>query len=494
MKMSLLCICGVRCLVGVALVPGLLSVHMAIAQSVRAFPTAEGFGANARGGRGGRVMEVTQLGDSGLGSLRAAMEATGPRIVVFRVSGTIQLNSAIRVSTPYLTVAGQTSPGGVQIRGHGQLEGDWGVWFVNGAHDIIVRHLRVRMGGNLKHDAGNNLLCYGTGEPGVHDVIFDHCSVSWGSDTQLDWYGSFLDRATFQWNLIGECYMGQHIGGNRAPKNITLHHNLYANLGSRTPLIQHADIFDFRNNVIYNWGGNNASVFGQFALNSSAFGNVVANLWLAGPESGYPYLNVGNGGPVRVDGSKAEAGGTKLFLSGNWGPRCPTGHTNDWIGHGVNTWDYYELKGDGSTHLVKKEQYDAGKPFLTPPVTFDAMPELLEKVLATVGASKPFRDAVDQRIIQSVRDRTGTSRGSMTGPWPDLESGAPPPPPDSDHDGMPDVWESANSLNPKDPADGTAVAANGYTNVENYLNALAGDEIPGLVVPTNAIQSEKRKP
>src|SRR5262249_46144293 len=144
--------------------------------SVKAFPTAEGFGAESVGGRGGRVIEVTNLEDAGDGSLRSAMEASGPRIVVFRVSGTITLKTAIRVSTPYLTVAGQVSPGGVHIRGNGQPEGDWGVWFINGAHDIVVRHLRVRMGSNLKHDAGNNLLCYGTAEPGVHDVIFDHCS------------------------------------------------------------------------------------------------------------------------------------------------------------------------------------------------------------------------------------------------------------------------------------------------------------------------------
>ena len=452
----------------------------AVVESAKAFPTAEGFGANAVGGRGGRVVEVTNLNDGGPGSLRAAMEASGPRIVVFRVSGTITLTSAIRVSTPYLTVAGQTSPGGVQVRGTGQPDGDWGVWFVNGAHDIIVRHLRVRMGGNMKHDAGNNLLCYGTAEPGVHDVIFDHCSVSWGSDTQLDWYGSYLDRATFQWNIIGECYMGQHIGGNRAPKNITLHHNLYANLGSRTPLMQHADVFDFRNNVIYNWSGNNASVFGQFALNSSAFGNVVGNLWLAGPEGGYPYLNVGNGGPKRIDGSDAEAGGTKLYLSGNWGPRSPNGSTNDWIGHGVNTWDYYELNHDGSTHLVSQAQYDAGKPFPAPPLRMDAMSSLLDKVLASVGACRPSRDTIDQRIIKSVRDKTGTSRVRTTGPWPDLETGAPAAPPDSDHDGMPDAWEKAHGLNPNDSRDGATFAANGYTNVENYLNELAGDSVSGL--------------
>jgi len=450
------------------------------ASKVRAFPTAEGFGADAVGGRGGRVIAVTTLGDSGPGSLRAAMEASGPRICVFRVSGTITLKSAIRVSTPYLTVAGQTSPGGVQIRGNGQPEGDWGVWCVNGAHDIIIRHLRVRMGGNMKHDAGNNILFYGTAEHGIHDVIVDHCSVSWGSDTQLDWYGSYLDRATFQWCLIGECYMGQHIGGNRAPKNITLHHNLYANLGSRTPLMQHADVFDFRNNLIYNWSGNNASVFGQFALNSSAFGNVVNNLWLAGPEGGYPYLNVGNGGPVRIDGKPAEAGGTKLYLSGNWGPRCPAGCENDWVGHGVNTWDYYEYKHDGSTHLVDQAQYDAVKPFSVPPIRLDPASVLIDKVLPTVGAWKPSRDAVDRRIVESVRDRTGTSRVDTTGPWPDLVAGAPSPPADSDHDGMPDSWETAHGLNPNDVADGSALADNGYTNVENYLNELAGDTVPGL--------------
>ena len=115
------------------------SVAASGAPALKAFPTAEGFGANAVGGRGGRVIEVINLDDSGPGSLRAAMEASGPRICVFRVSGTIALKTAIRVKTPFLTVAGQTSPGGIQIRGSGEPEGDWGVWFVNGAHDIVVR-------------------------------------------------------------------------------------------------------------------------------------------------------------------------------------------------------------------------------------------------------------------------------------------------------------------------------------------------------------------
>ena len=204
-------VCGLvfsaACLVPALGLP-LLVASVTMAQSVKAFPTAEGFRANAVGGRGGRVVEVTNLDDSGPGSLRSCLEASGPRICVFRVSGTITLKSAIQAAHALSHRRRANIPGGVQIRGTGQPDGDWGVWFVNGAHDIIVRHLRVRMGGNMKHDAGNNLLFYGTAEPGVHDVIVDHCSVSWGSDTQLDWYGSYLDRATFQWNLIGECYMG----------------------------------------------------------------------------------------------------------------------------------------------------------------------------------------------------------------------------------------------------------------------------------------------
>jgi hypothetical protein len=149
------------------------------------------------------------------------------------------------------------------------------------------------------------------------------------------------------------------------------------------------------------------------------------------------------------------------------------------VGHGVNTWDYYEFKQDGSTHLVDQKQYDAGEPFAAPAVTSHPVSKLLETVLASVGACKPSRDAIDQRIVKSVRDKRGTSKMTTNGPWPDLASGPPEPPADSDHDGMPDVWEKANGLDPKSDRDGPAVAANGYTNVENYLNELAGDPIPG---------------
>jgi len=173
-----------------------------------------------------------------------------------------------------------------------------------------------------------------------------------------------------------------------------------------------------------------------------------------------------------------------LYLSGNRGPRCPTGCANDWLGHGVNTWDYHELNHDGSTHLVDEAQYSAGKPFPTPPISLDPVSSLLDKVLATVGACKPSRDAIDQRIVKSVRDRTGSSRVSTTGPWPDLARGVLSPPADSDHDGMPDTWEKSHGLDPNNARDGAAVGPNGYTNVENYLNELAGDTIPELSTPS----------
>jgi hypothetical protein len=127
---------------------------------------------------------------------------------------------------------------------------------------------------------------------------------------------------------------------------------------------------------------------------------------------------------------------------------------------------------------VDRAQYDAGKPFPVPQVRLHPVSDLLDKVLPGVGASRPSRDAVDRRIVGSVRDRTGTSRVAPDGPWPDLAAGAPAPPPDADHDGIPDAWERSHGLDPADPGDGPKAAANGYTNVENYLNELAGDPLP----------------
>ena len=483
---------------------GLLSGPLTVQAEVKAFPTAEGFGANAKGGRGGRVIEVTNLNDAGPGSLRDCAEATGPRICIFRVSGTITLQGVVVIRNPYLTIAGQTSPGGVQLKGPQMAGACQGIDMVGGVHDIVMRHLRVRLGGPGAHDGcgGTNLLIYGDTADTVHDIIIDHASVSWGTDTQLDAYGNF-DNVTLQWNLVAEGAddgtgsggKGSHIGGWGDPDQrmrVSVHHNVYASNRERSPLIQRAGLFDFRNNVGYNWGGNNGAVFGQWLLNHSAIGNMVNNHYLPGPYGSAPAFALGNGGPTRVDGSPAERGGTKIYSAGNWGPVCPSGCSDDWAEY--YTWDYYEWNGDTNAYPASASVFRASAPFSVPAVTTDPTAQVKNRVLANAGATKPFRDSDDTRIVNDVMSGTGRSFNAIGygGPWPDLASGAPQPPTDSDHDGIPDSWESAHGLNPSSAADGPRVAANGYTHVENYLNELAGDPVFAATMPGDLNGDGKR--
>jgi hypothetical protein len=461
--------------------------QLGFTQTVKAFPTAEGFGAETVGGRGGVVLKVTTLDDSGPGSLREALLNPQPRTIVFTVSGTITLQSVIQVKAPYVTIAGQTSPGGIQIKGNQSASPeDWGVWFVSGSHDIIIRHVRFRFGGGNKDDRGANLLFYNNNHASVYNAIVDHCEFQWGSDSMMQWYGEGNHHFTMQWNMsaqgardaAGGGGKGDHIGGfGSPPTNVSYHHNLLAHNQQRNPLVQHVGLIDFRNNVIYNWGGNNGSVFGQFALNHSVFANIINNVWKAGANSGTPYLALGNGGPKRVDGSAAEAGGTKVYVDGNVGPGCLDGCADQWSGLGINTWDAFEWKGDGSTRAASQAQYGAGAPYPVAAVTTHATAEVLATVLQGVGTTKPARDAVSAGILAEVANGAGTNALRAGGAWPTLAGDVAPP--DTDGDGMPDAWETAHGLNPHDATDGPAVAANGngYTNLENYLNALAGDPV-----------------
>jgi pectate lyase len=450
-----------------------------------AFPGAEGFGACTKGGRGGRIIEVTNLNDSGAGSLRAALNATGPRIIVFRVSGTINLLSDIVLqgdSQSYVTIAGQSSPGGVQTKGN------YGIWVRDGVHDVIMRFLRVRPGGPATGaESGNALGAYAPYSP-VYNMIVDHCSMQWGTDALAMVYQQLARDITFSWNIIAEGVRtstissgtGIHVG-NGPNITTTFHHNLVAHQYDRAPLIAESSVADFRNNVIYNWGSD-AAEWGILSLNTSAFGNNVNNHYIAGANSGSSYFWLENGG------SGQSRGGTKLYTSGNWGPNCPSGCSDDWS-NGFVDGDYGRTTG--GFRLASASVFRASTPFSAPAVTTDPTNILKDKVLATVGAYKPGRDAVDNRIINDVRNRTGNINNiGDGGPWPDLASGAPSLPADSDHDGIPDAWEIANGLNPNDASDGSRIASNGYTNVENYLNALAGDPIPGgssqqLAAPSN---------
>jgi pectate lyase len=453
-----------------------------------AFPSAEGFGACTKGGRGGAVIEVTNLNDSGPGSLRAALMATGPRLVVFRVSGTINLSSDIVMSASqsYLTVAGQSSPGGIQTKG------PYAIWMRDGAHDIIIRHMRVRPGGPaITSDGGTAIGVYAPSAP-VYNVIIDHSSMEWANDSLAQVYQRYAHDITFQWNIIAEGTQGAmshgtgvHIGLG-ANITTTFHHNLIAHEIDRSPLVQQSAAADWRNNVVYNWKNTGGASWGSWDLNNSAFGNNINNHYIAGPNSGRPFLWLENGGPTRLNNSSADRGGTKIYTSGNWGPDCPSGCSDDWS----NNWydaDYYRMYGQIQT--ASASRYRASTPYSVPTVTTDPTSILKDKVLASVGAYKPTRDSVDSRIINDVRNLTGNQNNiGNGGPWPDLASGAPVAPSDSDHDGMPDNWEIAHGLNPKDPSDGAKISSNGYTNLENYLNELAGDSIPGIApvqAPTN---------
>lgn len=462
--------------------------HPTLAQ-IKAFPTAEGFGADTIGGRGGTICKVTSLNDSGAGTLRACLLLNQPRIITFAVSGTITLSTTIEVPYPYVTIAGQTSPGGIQIKGNGDgLK--TGIWFVSGSHDIIIRHLRIRIGGPHLDDNDQGLLFYGTSSQ-IYNVIVDHCSFEWNVDATPNPYGS-IDLVTLQWNLIAEGVpspgqtgqgKGIHVGGpGTGSLRVSLHHNAMSTNGIRSPLIQGAAIFDWRNNFVYNWGGNNAGDFGTALNNASAKGNLINNHYVLGPGSGTPIFWIQNTGPTRVDGSAADQGGTVVYTSGNWGPgpdsgtSCVSGCADDYILYG--TLDYYNLLGQNNFPAAPSNARTF-TPYTVPTVTTHTTALVKSTVLPNVGAYKPSRDSLDQAILDYTTNSTGCSVytvgcvPSAGGPWPTLSGGAAPT--DTDQDGMPDAWETAHGLNPNNAADGNTTAANGYTNIENYLNELAGD-------------------
>jgi pectate lyase len=411
--------------------------------SIPAFPGAEGFGATTPGGRGGRVIQVTTLEDSGPGSFRAACDAEGPRLVVFRVSGTIALKAPIVVRNPFITIAGQSAPGGgICLRDAG---------FAIATHDVVVRYLRSRLGDETTREADCINVLNGT-----RNCVIDHCSATWSIDECLSLSGDVQD-CTIQWCLIGESLnqskhaKGKHGYGSlsRANGPITWHHNLWIHNDARNPRLGDnygrggSPLFDVRNNVIYNYGGTASGLTqGKFAA------NYVANYIRPGPSSRAK-------APITV-GDKSEL---RFFLQGN-------------------VFEANEALTRDNTQFFQPEQFRSQvriveTAFDAPGVKTVSAAEALELVLARVGASAPARDAADARLIEHVRSRSGKLIDSQAevGGWPRLEAGTPPV--DTDRDGMPDEWETRHGLDARNPADGALDRDNdGYTNVEEYLNGL----------------------
>ncbi len=442
---------------------GSVTNDASVSPAVKAFPTAEGYGQDAMGGRGGRLLEVSTLADSGSGSLRAALEASGPRIVVFRVSGTIELWDTISIRDPYVTVAGQTAPGdGVQIRNHPDNLGDA---LRIETHDVVMRHLRVRPGPTSSPVCCSDAIVM---QSGAHDVVLDHLSLKWAVDEVFS-SGDGANNYTLQWSVIaqglndsahekGMHSRGAHFGtftSTYDPKDhhsITLHHNLFAHNDRSNPDFSNAGRDVMVNNLIYNW--RDAAVHGGDGSGVLFKGAFVGNMFLRGPSSGGVR-------EIYFEEGLNPTPGFELYLAGNEGPNQLDGN------------------GDQSTLLYDSDhQWMVSSPtFSWPSITTTSAKTAYDQVLVRAGATAPVRDVADQYVVDTVINRDGglVNHPNDVGGWPVLASGTPYP--DADGDGMEDQWETNHGLDPADPTDGNTVAPNGYTWVENFLNQLAGDPV-----------------
>ncbi|MBM3215886.1 pectate lyase [Candidatus Poribacteria bacterium] len=412
------------------------------------FPGAEGFGTRTVAGRGGRIVHVTTLADSGPGSLREALLQPYPRIVVFRVSGIIELTRSLFVSEPFVTVAGQTAPGdGICIKNAG---------VVITAHDVLIQHLRIRPGNEGDVDADTNDAVEVLG---AHNVVLDHLSTGWSEDETIGlWQGAH--DVTVSWSVVAEALNRSrhrkktHSAGlliGDGSYHASIHHNLFAHNDFRNPLIGGGGTHDVVNNVIYDWGALATEIVDT---NSNSFVNIVGNRYLRGPSTpeGAPEIVIGETRSV-----------PQLYVAGNLGIHRNLPSENEW-----------SLVRFGWGEQPSLEPYRRRTPFDTPAVTSVDADSVLELVLSGAGAAAPQRDAVDARIVQEVRARTGRiiDHPGDVGGYPRLVSAAPPV--DADGDGMPDAWETMQGLNPRDASDGAGDQdGDGYTNVEEYLHSLS---------------------
>jgi hypothetical protein len=413
-----------------------------------AFPGAEGFGKFTTGGRGGKVLIVDNLNDSGPGSLREAVRQKYPRTIVFNISGTIALESPLKINTGDVTIAGQTAPGdGICIKNYP---------LIISASNVILRYFRVRMGDEEKQQEDSFSALR------QKNIIVDHCSFSWGTDEVATTYDN--ENFTMQWCIISESLnksvhdKGEHgYGGIWGGKGASFHHNLLAHHKSRLPRFcgsryhkePDKEIVDFRNNVIYNWKSNNAYA-GEEGQH-----NIVNNYYKPGPStsksSKSQILNPWSPyGSFYVEGN---------FLAGN---------------QDVTNNNHKGVKADHPDSCL------IAQPVEVVNINTQSAIDAYDEVLPNAGASL-VRDAIDKRIINETTNGTATyglakdgiiDTQSMVGGWPELKTYNIKT--DTDKDGMPDDWEKKNGLNPNDGNDHAQYTLNKtYTNIEVYINELA---------------------
>jgi hypothetical protein len=428
---------------------------------VPAFASAEGHGKFAAGGRGGRVIAVTTLDDAGPGSLREAVEAEGPRTIVFRVGGTIPLKSKLVVRNPFITIAGQTAPGdGICVRGY--------TFGCLGAHDVVIRHVRIRVG----DDSGDTQD--GTGLASCDHSIIDHCSVSWSIDEGVSSRSG--KNITVQRCLVAEALnianhrkyqpgKGHSFAGSISGDVGSFHHNLLAHCAGRNWSLagglsrggKFAGRLDIRNNVVYNWESRTTDG-GVKAL------SFVGNYYIPGPATRVFHL-------VKPDtGTPADP--QQYFIAGNRMVDRPQYDADNWANGGV------VVAAEALPFIT------LDRPFCESLITEHTADEAYRSVMADVGANRPVLDEHDRRIIREVAERTFSVKGSRgglpgiidtqadVGGWPVLKSGTAPA--DRDGDGMADDWERSQGLDPANSADGNVMAADSdWTNLERYLEHLA---------------------
>ncbi|MFZ4581231.1 MAG: pectate lyase family protein [Paludibacter sp.] len=436
--------------------------HSLFAQTP-AFPSAQGGGMYASGGRGGKVLYVTSLSDDKTpGTLRWAIGKSGPRTILFKVSGIIDLKAELKINKGDLTIAGQTAPGdGICIKGFPVIVD---------ADNVIVRFLRFRMGdiNAVQDDAfkGNN----------CKNLIIDHCSMSWSTDECASFYSN--ENFTMQYCIVSESLRnsvhkkGTHgYGGIWGGKNASFHHNLIAHHDSRNPRFNglrrsglsynssvDEDRVDFRNNVIYNWG-THSSYGGE-----SGKYNMVANYFKAGPATKKNVQNRITNVDMDINPDSCPPGYGKYFIESNYVFGFKDVTSDNW-------------KGVEIDKTVKIENCKANIPFIYSVVDTQSATKAYKSVLTTAGASL-MRDAVDCRVVNEVKAGTATYKGSVNGisglidsqndvgGWPEYKTTVAPT--DSNEDGVPDGWLEKHCAGNK----ANDLDKSGYTYLEIYLNSI----------------------
>lgn len=458
--------------------------------AIPAFPGAEGFGRYSQGGRGGAVIKVTHLGDAGPGSLRAAIEAEGPRNVVFEVDGIIDLQSPLIITHDFITIAGQSAPGGgITLRNYDLT--------VNANH-VIIRYIRSRMGNGAGHEDDSISI------RGGQHIILDHVSASWAIDENLSASQSYdpasgrkhLSNLTVQWSIISEgLYRAGHEKGDRAYGSLirgshgarySWLNNLWAHNHSRMPRVGNyatpymdpdGVLFDFRNNVFYNWGHGAETDFWNWTPARDSFNYAAAQGLVSDQLYGRDGFDYHHAAGADLDPASVARYNfvNNAYVRGpqTLGPvifymRNVTGRA--WFEG--NTMD-----GDLGPQLrmVRSAAPDrtwVDRPFDVGAVTTVTAAEAYDRVLERAGASR-YRDAIDARVVGDVIARTGAIPDSPAdvGGWVEVPAGAARA--DSNGDGIPDAWLAAHGYDPEGPSRAGETGDDGYTLIERYLNSLA---------------------